>query len=195
MKLQSLCVFCGSSPGVRPAYTDAARELGGLLAQKGVTLVYGGGNVGLMGVVADAALAAGGKVVGVIPEALAAKEVAHLGLTKLHIVKNMHERKALMADMSDGFVAMPGGFGTFEELFEVVTWSQLGFHKKPCGVLNAGGFFDPLLAMVAHAADEGFIRPAHTGILVAASAPETLLERLAAWAPPAGDKWLHRSQR
>lgn len=156
--MKSLCVYCGSNLGARQEYKDAASSLGTLLATQGVTLVYGGGNVGLMGIVADAALAAGGRVIGVIPEALKKKEVAHLGLTELHVVSSMHERKMLMAELSDGFVALPGGIGTAEELFEVLTWGQLGIHAKSCGVLNVAHFFDGFIAQMDRMVVDGFLR-------------------------------------
>ena len=161
-----------------------------MLAQRGIGLVYGGGNVGLMGALADAALAAGGQVIGVIPEALLAKEVGHRGLPDLRVVKSMHERKALMAELSDGFIALPGGFGTFEEFFEVLTWSQLSFHAKPCALLNVAGFFTPLLQMVDHAVAEGFIRPAHRELVLVDDSVEGLLERMARFTPPTVHKWI-----
>ena len=151
MTIQSVCLFCGSNRGVQPEYASAARAFGTALAEQGLTLVYGAGNIGLMGVAADAALAAGGKVIGVIPEFLKDKEVAHLGLSELHVTSTMHERKALMAELSDAFVALPGGFGTFDELFEILTWAQLSVHNKPVGLLNVAGFFQPLMEMVRHA--------------------------------------------
>jgi uncharacterized protein (TIGR00730 family) len=188
--MRRLCVFCGSSVGVRPAYSDAAKAMGTLLASRGIGLVYGGGNVGLMGMVADAALAAGGEVIGVIPRALADKEIAHAGLTVLHVVDSMHTRKAMMAELSDGFVAMPGGVGTFEEFFEAVTWTQLGLHRKACGLLNVGGFYSPLEHFIDRAVDEGFIRAAHRGIVVMDSDPARLLDKLAAAVLPDAPKWI-----
>ena len=190
--LRRLCVFCGSSKGGNPAYLAAAKEVGRTLAQRGIGLVYGGGNVGLMGALADAALAAGGHVIGVIPEALLAKEVGHRGLPDLRVVKSMHERKALMAELSDGFLALPGGFGTFEEFFEVLTWSQLSFHTKPCGVLNVAGFFDPLLNFLDHAAAEGFVRPAHRELVLADADLNQLLQKMATFQPPVVHKWVDR---
>ncbi len=175
-----VCVFCGSSMGSRPSYAEAARRVGETLAKNDRGLVYGGGRVGLMGVVADAALAAGGRVVGVIPNALATREVAHDGLTELHLVAGMHERKALMAARSAAFLALPGGFGTFEELFEVITWSILGFHNKPVGLLNVDHYYDPLIAMLDHAMAEGFLKRAHHGLIVVSDHPETLAARLTA---------------
>lgn len=192
--MRRLCVFCGSSAGVRPAYAAAAKAMGALLASRGIGLVYGGGNVGLMGIVADAALAAGGEVIGVIPQALADLEVAHAGLTKLHVVDSMHTRKALMADLSDAFVAMPGGVGTFEEFFEVVTWSQLGLHHKVCGLLNVEGFYSPLVEFIDHAVSEGFIKPLHRGIIVVDSDPARLLDCLMTTQVPVAPKWIRPDQ-
>jgi uncharacterized protein (TIGR00730 family) len=191
--LKRICVFCGSNTGVRPEYAQAARELAGLLAARGLGLVYGGGNVGLMGILADAMLAANAEVVGVIPQSLVEKEVAHRGITRLHIVRTMHERKAMMNDFSDAFVALPGGFGTFEEFFEVLTWSQLGYHRKPCGVLNVAGYFDPLQAMMDHAVAEGFLRPAHRALVIAEREATHLLDRLAAFTPVTAGKWIEAS--
>ena len=173
-----VCVFCGSSTGSRPDYAEAARRVGTALAKEGIGLVYGGGRVGLMGVVADAALAIGGRVVGVIPGPLATAEVAHGGLSELHVVTGMHERKAMMADAADAFLTLPGGIGTFEELFEVVTWAALGIHAKPIGLLNVSGYFDPLLAMLRHAVAEGFVRPEHLDRLVVSDDPEGLVFEL-----------------
>ncbi len=190
--LRRVCVFCGSSRGNQTAYLAAAKEVGRVLAQHDIGLVYGGGNIGLMGALADAALAAGGHVIGVIPEALLAKEVGHRGLPDLRVVKTMHERKALMAELSDGFIALPGGFGTFEEFFEVLTWSQLSFHGKPCALLNVAGFFDPLLKFLDHATAEGFVRPAHRELVLAEADLNQLLERMAAFQPPAVHKWADR---
>lgn len=174
----SICVYCGSNPGTDPAFATAAREFGQLLALSGRALVFGGGRVGLMGVVADAALAAGGRVIGVIPEKLAAKELAHRGLTELHTVATMHERKALMAARSDAFVALPGGLGTLDELFEAWTWSQLGFQRKPIGLLNVNGFFDPLVEFVRHAATSGFVNQPALDLVAVDDDAERLIERL-----------------
>jgi uncharacterized protein (TIGR00730 family) len=193
--MKRVCVFCGSSPGVRPEYRAAAEELGSLLAERSIGLVYGGARVGIMGAVADAVLARGGEAVGVIPRALVSKEVAHQGLTELHVVGTMHERKALMADLSDGFVALPGGFGTFEEFCEVLTWSQLGFHPKPCGLLNVADYYAPLLALFDHGVREGFIRPRHRALVLTETDPEALLARMDAFVPPSGDKWIGRDER
>ena len=174
--LRSICVFCGSQPGNRIEYASAARELGGRLAAGGIRLVYGGGNVGLMGVLADATLAAGGEVIGIIPQRLVDRELAHQGLTELRIVGSMHERKALMAELSDAFVALPGGLGTYEELCEVLTWSQLGIHSKPCGCLNVLDYFTPLARMLDHAVGEGFLWPEQRAALILRSDSQTLLE-------------------
>ncbi len=193
--MKRLCVFCGSSAGSRPVYAEAARATGRLMAERGIGLVYGGGNVGLMGEVADAVLAAGGEVTGVIPHQLVEREVGHRGLTTLHVVGTMHERKALMADLADGFVALPGGFGTLDELCEVLTWSQLGIHAKPCGVLNVDGYFGALLALFDHAVAEGFVRPAHRALVLEATAPELLLERMAAFRAPSTEKWIRPADR
>ncbi len=188
-----MCVFCGSNVGTRAVYQDVARELGNELARRGIGLVYGGGRVGLMGVIADAVLQGGGEVVGVIPDHLMRKEVEHRGLTELRVVGTMHERKALMADLSDGFIALPGGFGTYDEFCEVVTWAQLGLHQKPCGILNVAGFFDSLLAMFDHATFEGFIRPDHRAMLRVASDANSLLDAMAEYRAPVVEKWLTRS--
>jgi uncharacterized protein (TIGR00730 family) len=176
--LRSVCVFCGSAFGKRQAYRDAAAKTGRLLAQQKIRLVYGGGNVGLMGVVADACLAAGGEVTGVIPRSMLEREIAHLELTKLHVVESMHERKALMAELSDAFIALPGGFGTFDELFEILTWRQIRIHSKPVGLLNVEGYFDPLLALADHAVEEGFLRLGDRGNLISGNSIESLLEAL-----------------
>ena len=181
MKL--VCVFCGSSLGSDPAFAAAARSLGALLAREGVGLVYGGARVGLMGVVADAALAGGGEVIGVLPHALKERELEHKGLTRLHVVGSMHERKALMADLSDAFVALPGGFGTLDEFCEVLTWAQLGIHEKPCGLVNLGGYFDGLLAQVAAAVAGGLTRPEHRDMVLVSADPESLLTQLRAYRP------------
>lgn len=177
--MRRVCVFCGSSHGARPQYRDAVRQLAREIAARGLGLVFGGGAVGLMGVVADEAIAAGAHVIGVIPKALVDREIAHLHLPDLRVVATMHERKAMMAGLSDAFVAAPGGFGTFEELCEVVTWSQLGLHRKPVGLLNVEGFYDPLLALVDRAVDEGFIRPSNRQLVVSDDDPGRLLDRLA----------------
>jgi uncharacterized protein (TIGR00730 family) len=188
--MQRVCVFCGSSAGSNPAYAEAARTLGRAMVERGHSLVYGGGHVGLMGVLADAVLEAGGEAIGVIPHALNEREIAHLRLTRLHVVDSMHERKAKMAEMSDAFIAMPGGFGTYEEFFEAVTWTQLGVHKKPCGLLNVAGFYDPIVQFLDHAVREQFIRPAHRGTVLVDSDPARLLDQLAAVVLPDVPKWI-----
>ena len=179
MTLRRLCVFCGSKVGTDERYRQAAVELGRLLVGEKIGLVYGGGSVGLMGVIADAVLAEGGEVIGVIPESLATEELLHPGVADMRVVSSMHARKALMAELSDAFVAMPGGFGTFEEFFEVVTWSQLRLHRKLTGLLNVGGYYDPLVRLVDHAVQEGFIKPKHRELLVVEERPDVLLSRLA----------------
>src|SRR5437588_9121508 len=185
MAISSLCVYCGSNRGSSPVFADAATSLGRLMASRGIGLVYGGGHVGLMGVVADAVLQGGGEAHGVITAALEAKEIAHRGLTSLHVVDTMHQRKAAMADRADCFVMLPGGFGTLDEFFEAVTWTQLGVHTKPCGILDVNGFFEPLLAHLTRAASDGFLRPEHRDIVIADSDPATLLDRMTAWTPTA----------
>jgi hypothetical protein len=196
MEVRSVCVFCGSRPGTRPEYAEAARRLGGELARRGLTLVYGGASVGVMGAVADGALAAGGKVVGVLPTFLGAKEIAHPGLTEFISVGSMHERKALMAERSDAVVALPGGFGTLDELFEIVTWGQLGLHRKPMGLLDTRGFFQPLLALARHLAEEGFVPPEQATPFAVSAAPEVLVDRLLAGPTmPLTEKWLRRGNQ
>jgi uncharacterized protein (TIGR00730 family) len=185
-----VCVFCGSSPGRDPRYRDAARRLAHALVGRGLGLVFGGGSVGLMGVLADAMLAAGGEAIGVIPHGLAAREVAHRGLRDLRVVPSMHARQALMAELSDAFLALPGGFGTFEELFEVVTWAQLGIHRKPIGLLNVGGYYDGLIGFLDHAVAEEFVSRENRGLVLIADTPEALLDRLAAHPPGAGPEWI-----
>ncbi len=189
-----VCVFCGSSRGNRPAYARAARELGALLARRGTGLVYGGGNVGLMGIIADAALAAGGEVIGVMPQSLVEREVAHAGLTTLHVVRTMHERKQLMHDLSDAFIALPGGLGTLEEFFEVLTWGQLGMHAKPCGILDVEGYFEPMLALLDRAVDDQLVKPENRAMLIQDVTAERLLDRMAAYEPPAITKWIGRAE-
>ena len=188
--MRSICLFCGSNAGSKPVYTEVARAFGHTLAERAITLVYGGGNVGLMGTAAEAALAAGGRVVGVIPDFLSERELGHPGLAELHVTHSMHERKALMASLSDGFVALPGGFGTLDELFEIVTWAQLGLHQKPVGLLNAGGFYDPLLAMMDHLATEGFVRSEHLGLVVKDTAPGALLDQMQSQRAITASKWM-----
>lgn len=190
--MRRICVYCGSNSGARPEFREVAERLGRLLGRRRLGLVYGGGNVGLMGVIADAALASGAEVIGVIPRGFVDKEVAHDGVSDLRIVSSMHERKAMMVDLADAFVALPGGLGTLEELFETWTWSQLGLHARPCGILNVAGYFDPLLSFLDHAVREGFIKPRHRALLISAHDPETLLDRLAAFRPPRIEPWLDR---
>jgi uncharacterized protein (TIGR00730 family) len=193
--LHRICVFCGSSHGLRDAYRESAAAMGRALAARGIALVYGGGGIGLMEVLADAALEAGGHVIGVIPEALVAKELAHRRLSELRVVDSMHERKALMGDLSDAFVALPGGYGTLEELYEVLTWAQLGLHAKPCGLLNVEAYYDPLLAFMDHAVAEQFIRPTHRQMLVVDDDVSRLLDLLIAYRPPAPTKkWIDRDE-
>jgi len=195
MTFQRLCVFCGSNSGINPAYHDAAVAMGRLLAERAIELVYGGDNIGLMGVLADAVLQAHGRVIGVIPEALLAKEVGHQGLTELRIVDSMHERKALMADLSDGFIAMPGGFSTFEEFCEVVTWSQLGIHAKPCGLLNVAGYYDSLLDLFDQAVTEGFLRAENRRRVLQDRDPRKLLKKMAEFTPIPAGKWIWKVER
>ena len=187
-----IAVFCGSSAGARPCYAQAATALARHLAAQHVGIVYGGGNVGLMGAVADAGLEAGAEVIGVIPQSLSRKELAHAGLTDLRVVGSMHERKALMAELADAFIALPGGYGTFEEFCEVLTWTQLGLHRKPCGILNVEGYYDRLLALFDHAASEAFVKPVHRQMVLAASDPEALVKNLLEYKLPMVDKWIGR---
>ena len=184
--MKSLCVFCGANPGDRPVFAETARRMGEALARRGITLVFGGGRVGLMGAVSAAARDARGRVIGVIPAALQRKELAYEGadLTELVVVRSMHERKARMAELADGFAALPGGYGTFEEICEMITWAQLGIHRKPCGLVNVDGFFDGLLAQFDRAVAEGLLRASHRGLVVDAPDPERLLDAMAAWTPP-----------
>lgn len=195
MTLRTVCVFCGSSMGVRPSYRRATEELGELIAGLGMELVYGGANAGLMGVLADACLEAGGKVTGVMPQLLVDKEIAHPGLSDLRIVRSMHERKALMADLAGAFIALPGGFGTFEEFCEIVTWTQLGLQRKPCGLLNIDGYYDPLLAMFDRSVGEGFVKPLHRGLVLSGTDARALLEALDKQTIPQADKWIGRPER
>lgn len=192
MSLRSICVFCGASPGVNPLYREAAEALGRHIAERGLRLVYGGGAVGLMGVVADAALDAGGEVVGIIPRSLERSEIGHQGLTRLVVVDGMHARKARMAELSDAFIALPGGLGTLEELFEVWTWGQLGYHAKPLGLLEVNGFYDKLSGFLDHLVEEGFVRLPHRQMLQRGATPAELLARLEDWQPLAPAKWAGR---
>lgn len=192
--MKSVCVFCGSNPGNEPVYAAGARAMGTEIARRGLVLVYGGGAVGLMGVVADAALAAGGEVHGIIPRALRDKEVGHHHLTRLEIVDTMHTRKARMAELSDGFIAMPGGIGTFEELFEIWTWGQLGIHSKPLGMLNIAGFYDPLAAFLDGTVEAGFLKQAHRAMAMTDTEPATLLDRMEQYVPAQTYKWVEKEE-
>jgi uncharacterized protein (TIGR00730 family) len=193
-KLNRICVYCGSNPGRLESYAEAAKALAQALVERNIELVYGGASIGIMGVVADHVLHLGGKVIGVIPEVLMRKEVGHTGLSELHITANMHERKTLMAELSDGFIAMPGGVGTLEELFEIWTWAQLGLHSKPCGVLNIAGYFDKLLEFLQHCVSEQFVKPAHGEMLLAASDPQQLLRQFFDYQAPLVTKWIDQKQ-
>ncbi len=190
--IKSICVFCGAASGVRPEYAASASMVGAGIARRGLKLVYGGGNVGLMGTVADAALNAGGEVIGVMPRALVEKEIAHKTLTELRVVGTMHERKALMADLADAFLVLPGGFGTLDELCEIVTWAQLGFHRKAVAFLNVERYYDPFLAFINHSVEEGFVSPASRDVLLVDNSPDALLDRLVAYTPPEVNRWLER---
>ncbi|MDD1012996.1 TIGR00730 family Rossman fold protein [Pseudomonas rubra] len=192
MPVRSICVFCGASTGVNPAYREAAISLGRSIAERGLTLVYGGGAVGLMGIVADAAMAAGGEVIGIIPEALKNAEIGHTGLTRLEVVDGMHARKARMAELSDAFVALPGGLGTLEELFEVWTWGQLGYHAKPLGLLDVNGFYSKLGSFLDHVVEEGFVRPQHRAMLQLADSPAELLDAMDNFEAPVLPKWVDK---
>ena len=187
--MKRLAVYCGSATPAEPSYIELARSVGRELAERGIGIVYGGGRKGLMGAIADAAMAAGGEVIGVIPEALVGAEVAHRGLTELHVVPDMHHRKKMMADLSDAFVALPGGAGTLEELFEVYTWAQLGYHHKPVAVLNIGGFYDPLIALLTHTVREGFMRQTYFDLLQVDADPAKLIDKLKRYRPATKDKW------
>ena len=192
--MKSICVFCGANVGARPAYADAAQQFGSLLAERGLELVYGGGRVGLMGTLADAALAGGARVTGVIPEALATKELAHSELYELRVVASMHERKATMAELSDAFVALPGGFGTMEEFFEVLTWAQLGFHHKPLALLSVEGFYDPLLRFFDHLVAEGFVQQRFRDLVLVEPTAQAMLDRLAVYQAPRVRRWLDQDE-
>lgn len=190
--MKRVCVFCGSNSGSKSVYTEFASEVGSTLAKRGIELVYGGGRVGLMRAVADSAIQAGGRVIGVIPGALFEKELGHCGVTDLRIVSSMHERKALMAELSDGFIALPGGFGTFEEFCEVLTWAQLGLHCKPCGILNVDGYYDSLLNLFDYATKEEFVHPDHRSLVLVEDAVESLLDAMGNYSPPKVVKWIGR---
>ncbi|MDD2927033.1 TIGR00730 family Rossman fold protein [Rhodoferax sp.] len=191
--MKNICVYCGSNPGRIEAYADGARALAKALVDRGLGLVYGGASVGIMGLMADSVLQLGGRAVGVIPEALKQKEIEHKGLSELHVTKSMHERKTLMAELSDGFIALPGGVGTLEEIFEIWTWAQLGFHAKPCGLLNVAGYYDTLTTFLDHTVAEQFVKPAHRSTLMVEHAPDTLLDRFASYQPPTVHKWIEKS--
>ncbi len=193
-KFERLCVFCGSKTGSKPAYTDAARALGELLVSEEIGLVFGGGRIGLMGVIADTVLAGGGEAIGIIPHGLAEREVAHQRATAIHLVDSMHERKAMMAELSDGFIAMPGGLGTLEEIAEALTWGQLGIHQKPCGILNVGGFYDDLIAFLDTATAHEFLYPEQRALVTVATSPAELLVRMRDYEPPMGTRWLNQSE-
>lgn len=193
--MNSVCVFCGSSVGNDPAYAEVARRLGRTLAESNTILVYGGGHVGLMGVVADAALEIGGEVIGVMPKSLVDREIGHTGLTKLHVVHSMHERKALMSELSEGFIALPGGNGTLEEFFEVLTWAQLGEHDKPCGILNVAGYYDPLLKVFDRMVARAFLKEEHRNLVLVEEDPSALLDRFESYEPPKTVKWIEESEK
>ena len=188
--MRRICVYCGSNPGRSPAYREAAAALGRSLAARGLDLVYGGASIGVMGAIADAMLARDREVTGIIPAALAHKEVAHEGLSRQHVVGSMHERKAMMAELSDGFIALPGGWGTIEEIFEILTWAQLGFHSKPCGLLNVEGYFDGLFSFLEHQVEEQFVKPEYRSMLILERDAETLLDRFASYQAPKIRKWI-----
>lgn len=190
--MKNITVFCGSNSGFRTEYAEAARNLARLLVEQNIRLIYGGGNVGLMGIIADEVMSAGGEVIGIIPDSLDKKEVGHRAITELRVVGSMHERKAQMAELADGFIAMPGGIGTFEEFFEILTWAQLGFHEKPCAVLNIAGYYDGLLTLCDTAVSEGFLRPAHRQLILEDSNPEFLLEKMRNLTPVPVEKWIDK---
>lgn len=191
MTLKNICVYCGSNPGKRPDYVESAHELASELVNRDIGLVYGGASVGIMGALADAVLAQGGRVIGVIPESLMRKEVGHHHLTELHVVPSMHARKTMMAERSDGFIALPGGAGTLEEIFETWTWAQLGMHQKPCGLLNIAGYYDQLAGFLDHTLQESFMRAEHRAMLLIESQPAALLDRYADYTPPTVSKWIN----
>jgi uncharacterized protein (TIGR00730 family) len=194
--MKRVCIFCGSASGFRPVHAEQTRLLGKLLIERGLELVFGAGHIGLMGILADAVLAGGGGAIGVIPQSLVDRELAHGTLSELRVVETMHQRKALMADLSDAFLALPGGYGTLDELFEILTWAQLGIHTKPIGLLNSEGFFDPLLAWLNHAVAEGFLKPKHRALLQVETEPGALLDRLASWRPRVHvEKWIEPQER
>jgi uncharacterized protein (TIGR00730 family) len=192
--MKRVCVFCGSSPGIRPIYAAAARAMGRALVGRNLGLVYGGGCVGLMGIIADAVTELHGEVIGVIPDALVERELVHGGVTEMIVVRSMHERKAKMAEMSDAFIAMPGGFGTFEEFCEIITWAQLGLHRKPCAILNVANYYDPLLSLFDRAVAEGFVDDKNRRLVIQETDPERLLDKLASFVAPTTEKWIDRDE-
>jgi len=194
MEIKRICVYCGSSPGKNPAFALAAAGLAKTMCERGIGLVYGGAAVGVMGALANAVLEAGGEAIGVIPRSLAIKEVAHHGLTELHVVSSMHDRKAMMAELADGFIALPGGWGTLEEIFEILTWAQLGFHDKPCGLLNIAGYYDGLIGFLDNAIEQQFVREVCRPMLMTASEPAGLLDRFAAYRAPKVRKWMAENE-
>lgn len=194
MKINRICVYCGSSPGDDPAYSHAAEKLAEELCQRDIALVFGGGAVGIMGVVADAVLERGGEVIGVIPKSLAVKEVAHENLTQMHVVASMHERKAMMSELADGFIALPGGWGTLEEIFEMLTWAQLGFHKKPCGLLNVAGYFDHLIAFLENSFQSKFVKELYRPLLMTSDQPSLLLDQFQVYQAPRVRKWVGKDE-
>lgn len=191
--MKTITVFCGSNPGVRPEYKQAAQKLAAALVKRNIRLVYGGGNVGLMGIIADEVMKLGGEVVGIIPDSLDKREVGHRGITELHVVSSMHERKAMMAELAEGFIAMPGGIGTFEEFFEILTWAQLGFHAKPCAILNTADYYNGLLALCDNAVTEGFLRPLHRALILADTDADALLDKMENFKPVPLEKWISDS--
>lgn len=193
VSIKRICIYCGSSSGRQTAYTDAARQLAQTLVTNDIGLVYGGASVGIMGIVADATLAAGGEVIGVIPQVLMKKELVHHGLSELHVTDSMHQRKAKMVELADAFIALPGGFGTLDELFETLTWAQLGIHQKPCGLLNVNGYYDGLIHFLQHSVDEQYVRPKHLQMLMVAQDAAELLEKMLEYRPVATEKWIQRS--
>ncbi len=190
--MKQVCIFCGSYAGAQPMYMEAAHAIGLGLAKRKIGLVYGGGRVGLMGAIADGTIEGGGHVTGVIPQSLVDRELAHKGLNELHVVASMHERKAMMAQISEGFIALPGGYGTLDELFEIITWGQLGFHRKPIALLSVGGYFNPLLAFIEHMATEGFIKPEHRAAVLVKTEVDDLLDTLLVYEPPELEKWIKK---
>lgn len=190
--MKSICVFLGANPGKNESYAEAARNMGREIASRGMTTIYGGSNMGLMGILADGALEAGGKVIGVIPDSLVRKEVSHEGISELHVVSSMHERKSMMAKISDGFIAMPGGIGTLDEFFEIFTWAQLGFHKKPCGLLNVGGYYNKLLTFLDTVVEEGFLKEVHKNMVIMGESPAEIIDAFGSYVAPSVTKWTEK---